>query len=217
VSRLVIVTDEPAKYQGVPLLPGVLVQHRDELDRIQREFRLIKGTSAIIYDQTCATEKRRRRKRGTLAEPDQRVVINAAVCEGCGDCGEQSNCLSVEPLETELGRKRRINQSSCNKDFSCIKGFCPSFVTVQGGQLKRPDRAIAQTKLDSLPPLTEPALRTVHGCLGHCGGGCGWHGRHHHRPVIGHGRPPGRSGCGDAGRRWSGAKGWCHLELCADC
>jgi indolepyruvate ferredoxin oxidoreductase len=166
VSRLVIVTDEPAKYQGVPLLPGVLVQHRDELDRIQREFRLINGTSAIIYDQTCATEKRRRRKRGTLAEPDQRVVINAAVCEGCGDCGEQSNCLSVEPLETELGRKRRINQSSCNKDFSCIKGFCPSFVTVQGGQLKRPDRAIAQTKLDSLPPLTEPALPRSTGAWG---------------------------------------------------
>ncbi len=158
VTRLVIVTDEPTRYHGVALLPGVVVQHRDQLDRIQREFREIKGTTAIIYDQTCATEKRRRRKRGLLAEPAQRVVINAAVCEACGDCGEQSNCLSVEPLETEFGRKRRINQSSCNKDFSCIKGFCPSFVTVYGGQLKKPKKEPGKVQLGSLPPLTEPTV-----------------------------------------------------------
>ncbi|HEY0202154.1 MAG TPA: indolepyruvate ferredoxin oxidoreductase family protein, partial [Burkholderiaceae bacterium] len=113
VAKLVIVTDEPAKYDGVKLAAGVTVHHRDELDRIQREFREIKGTSIIIYDQTCATEKRRRRKRGTLADPARRVVINELVCEGCGDCGVQSNCLSVEPLETEFGRNRTINQSSC--------------------------------------------------------------------------------------------------------
>src|SRR6478752_1348320 len=136
--KVVVVTDEPEKYQGVHV-PGenVKVRHRDELDEIQREFREIKGTTAIIYDQTCATEKRRRRKRGTAVDPAVRVVINDLVCEGCGDCSVQSNCLSVEPLETEFGRKRAINQSSCNKDYSCLKGFCPSFVTVEGGRLKK--------------------------------------------------------------------------------
>ena len=116
------------------------MHHRDELDAIQRQFREIAGTTAIIYDQTCATEKRRRRKRGKMADPAKRVVINELVCEGCGDCSVQSNCLSVEPVETEFGRKRRINQNTCNKDYSCVKGFCPSFVTVEGGQLKKPKK-----------------------------------------------------------------------------
>ncbi|HEY8907844.1 MAG TPA: indolepyruvate ferredoxin oxidoreductase family protein, partial [Rhodoferax sp.] len=157
VTKLVIVTDAPDKYQGVALADGVKVHHRDELDAVQRALREIKGTTAIIYDQMCATEKRRKRKRGTLAEPNERVVINELVCEGCGDCGEQSNCLSVEPLETEFGRKRAINQSSCNKDFSCVKGFCPSFVTVNGGQLKKPRKDNA-SRLSSLPALPEPVL-----------------------------------------------------------
>ena len=139
VAALTIVTDEPEKYDGVTGLPtGIAIHHRDELERIQTEFRAIKGTSIIIYDQTCATEKRRRRKRGKLAAPTKTVVINDLVCEGCGDCGVQSNCLSVEPLETEFGRKRTINQSSCNKDLSCVKGFCPSFVTVEGQLRKQP-------------------------------------------------------------------------------
>jgi indolepyruvate ferredoxin oxidoreductase len=137
--KITIVTDEPEKYDAVRGLPeGIAIEHRDELDRIQREFREITGTTVIIYDQTCATEKRRRRKRGTLVDPAQRVVINELVCEGCGDCSVQSNCVSVEPLETEFGRKRQINQSTCNKDFSCVKGFCPSFVTVEGGKLRKP-------------------------------------------------------------------------------
>ncbi|MDP2263149.1 MAG: indolepyruvate ferredoxin oxidoreductase family protein [Hydrogenophaga sp.] len=136
--KITIVTDEPEKYEKVTGLPsGIAIQHRDLLDAVQREFREIKGTTVIIYDQTCATEKRRRRKRGLLVDPAKRVVINDLVCEGCGDCGVQSNCLSVEPLETEFGRKRTINQSSCNKDYSCTKGFCPSFVTVEGGQLRK--------------------------------------------------------------------------------
>ncbi len=136
--KIVVVTDEPEKYDKVAGLPqGIAIEHRDELDRIQREFREIKGTTVIIYDQTCATEKRRRRKRGTLVDPAKRVVINELVCEGCGDCGVQSNCMSVEPLETEFGRKRQINQSTCNKDYSCVNGFCPSFVTVEGGSLKK--------------------------------------------------------------------------------
>lgn len=157
VKKLVIVTDQPEKYAGVALEAGVTVHHRDELDRIQREFREIPGTTVIIYDQTCATEKRRRRKRGKLADPDKRVVINELVCEGCGDCGVQSNCLSVEPVETEFGRKRRINQNSCNKDFSCVKGFCPSFVTVEGGALKKPKKE-KKGSLDGLGAVPEPTL-----------------------------------------------------------
>ena len=168
VSRLVVVTDEPAKYQGVPLPSEVAVFHRDELDRLQREFREIAGTSAIVYDQTCATEKRRRRKRGKLADPAVRVMINELVCEGCGDCGVQSNCLSVEPLETPFGRKRTINQSSCNKDMSCLKGFCPSFVTVEGGQLKKaaPAKVVSPFELGELPePAQQPSLDTPWGIV----------------------------------------------------
>jgi indolepyruvate ferredoxin oxidoreductase len=157
VAKLTIVTDQPEKYQGVALEPGVVVQHRDELDRIQREFRELQGTTVILYDQTGATEKRRRRKRGKLATPDKRVVINELVCEGCGDCSVQSNCLSVEPVETEFGRKRRINQNSCNLDYSCVKGFCPSFVTVEGGTLKKPKKE-QRGDLSALPALPEPAL-----------------------------------------------------------
>jgi len=157
VSKLVIVTDQPEKYAGAALGAGVTVHHRDQLDTIQRQFRELTGTTVIIYDQTCATEKRRRRKRGKLADPEKRVVINELVCEGCGDCSVQSNCLSVEPVETEFGRKRRINQNSCNKDYSCVKGFCPSFVTVEGGQLKKPKKA-ERAGLSSVPAIPEPVL-----------------------------------------------------------
>jgi indolepyruvate ferredoxin oxidoreductase len=155
-----IVTDEPEKYDGVDVVSGVAVFHRDELDRIQREMREIKGCTVIIYDQTCATEKRRRRKRGTMVDPAVRVLINDLVCEGCGDCGVQSNCLSVEPLETEFGRKRTINQSTCNKDTSCLKGFCPSFVTVEGGQLKKKAKGVSRIALPS-SVLPQPALPDI--------------------------------------------------------
>ncbi len=139
VTPIIVVTDEPDKYPaGTDWAPGVTIRHRSELDDVQRELREVAGVSAMIYDQTCASEKRRRRKRNEYPDPAKRAVINEAVCEGCGDCSVQSNCLSVEPLETEFGRKRQINQSSCNKDFSCVTGFCPSFITVEGGQLKRP-------------------------------------------------------------------------------
>ncbi|WP_199544668.1 indolepyruvate ferredoxin oxidoreductase family protein [Paraburkholderia kururiensis] len=156
-KKIVIVTDEPQKYEGHPgtlLAPGVTIHHRDQLDAIQRELREIAGTTILIYDQTCATEKRRRRKRGAYPDPARRVVINEAVCEGCGDCSVQSNCLSVEPLETEFGTKRQINQSTCNKDFSCLKGFCPSFVSVEGGQVRKP--AVAGVKNDAMPPVPAP-------------------------------------------------------------
>ncbi len=159
-AEIVVVTDEPEKYQGVELAQGVTVHHRDELERIQTAFREVKGTTVIIYDQTCATEKRRRRKRGTLVDPAKRVVINELVCEGCGDCSVQSNCVSVEPLETEFGRKRQINQSTCNKDFSCVKGFCPSFVTVEGGQLRKKAKA-AVTAVGDRTALPAPVLPTL--------------------------------------------------------
>jgi indolepyruvate ferredoxin oxidoreductase len=152
-----VVTDEPEKYDGVALAEGVLVHHRDELDAIQRELREVKGCTVIIYDQTCATEKRRRRKRGTMVDPAVRVMINELVCEGCGDCGVQSNCLSVEPLETEFGRKRTINQNTCNKDTSCLKGFCPSFISIEGGQLKKKSKE-QKFSWDSLPALPLPVV-----------------------------------------------------------
>jgi len=169
-AKITIVTDEPEKYASVTGLPtGISIEHRDSLDAIQREFREIKGTTVIIYDQTCATEKRRRRKRGTMTDPAKRVVINELVCEGCGDCSVQSNCLSVEPLETEFGRKRTINQSTCNKDYSCTKGFCPSFVTVEGGQLKKKAKGKAASPFE-LGSLPEPVKLPMHAASGNVWG-----------------------------------------------
>jgi len=160
VTPIIVVTDEPDKYpDDYKWAEGVTVRHRSELMDVQRELRECPGVSAMIYDQTCASEKRRRRKRNEYPDPAKRAVINEAVCEGCGDCSVQSNCLSVEPLETELGRKRQINQSSCNKDFSCVTGFCPSFVTVEGGQLKKPKKAASG---EAAPPvLPMPVLKST--------------------------------------------------------
>jgi indolepyruvate ferredoxin oxidoreductase len=167
VKPIVVVTDEPKKYpQGTNWAPGVTIRHRDELDAVQKELREIQGVSALIYDQTCASEKRRRRKRNAFPDPAKRVVINEMVCEGCGDCSAKSNCLSVEPLETEFGRKRVINQSSCNKDYSCLKGFCPSFVTVEGGQLRKGRRGSADVDSSfSLPEPAEQDLEKPYGIL----------------------------------------------------
>src|SRR5712672_3538852 len=137
IREIYLVSENPDAYPASEIAPGVKTAHRDELDAVQKACRKVKGASAIVFVQTCAAEKRRRRKRGTLEDPARRVIINPAVCEGCGDCSVQSNCISVEPLETEMGRKRTINQSTCNKDYSCLKGFCPSFVTVDGGKPRR--------------------------------------------------------------------------------
>jgi indolepyruvate ferredoxin oxidoreductase len=153
IRSIYLVSENPHLYPASEIAPGVITRHRDELDAVMRECREIKGTSAIVFVQTCAAEKRRRRKRGLMEDPARRVMINPAVCEGCGDCSVQSNCISVEPLETELGRKRSINQSTCNKDYSCLKGFCPSFVTIDGGKPRRR----APASLGEIGDLPEPA------------------------------------------------------------
>ncbi|HVV60467.1 MAG TPA: indolepyruvate ferredoxin oxidoreductase family protein [Pseudolabrys sp.] len=156
-KRVVVVTDEPWKYPKDTDWPrGLTVHHRDQLDDVQRELATVEGVSVLIYDQTCAAEKRRRRKRGTFPDPDKRVVINDLVCEGCGDCGVKSNCVSVQPLETEWGRKRTIDQSSCNKDYSCVKGFCPSFVTVHGAKLKKGESIAEPSDWAALPAPAVP-------------------------------------------------------------
>ena len=158
-KRVVVVSDEPWKYPKDTEWPrGLTIHHRDELDAVQRELATVPGVSILIYDQTCAAEKRRRRKRGTFPDPDKRVVINDLVCEGCGDCGVKSNCVSVQPLETEWGRKRTIDQSSCNKDYSCLKGFCPSFVTVHGAKLKRGESVAEPAHWPALPDPSVPLV-----------------------------------------------------------
>ena len=164
IERIALVSDEPGAWQGkFRDIPGFSLHHRDEMDALQKELREIKGVSALVYQQTCAAEKRRRRKRGLMADPAKRVFINDAVCEGCGDCGRASNCLSVVPLETELGRKRKIDQSACNKDYSCVNGFCPSFVTVHGGELSKRSALLDNAHTwqggnDRFGPLPEPSL-----------------------------------------------------------
>jgi indolepyruvate ferredoxin oxidoreductase len=160
IARLVVVADDPDRYpanNGLP--PHTPIYHRDKLDEVQHELREVEGVTVLIYDQVCAAEKRRRRKRGLMVDPPQRVFINEEVCEGCGDCSKKSNCLSVVPVETEFGRKREIDQSSCNKDMSCVNGFCPSFVTVHGGQLKKTKPSggnFVPLPMPSLPALDQP-------------------------------------------------------------
>jgi indolepyruvate ferredoxin oxidoreductase len=176
--KVVVVTDEPDKYGANPgFAQGVEVYHRDDYEKVQKEIRQVPGISVIVYDQTCAAEKRRRRKRKQFPDPPKRVVINDLVCEGCGDCGVKSNCVSVAPLDTEFGRKRTIDQSSCNKDYSCVKGFCPSFVTVHGGQLKKGKAAPVGENVDTLFPAVPepdlPALDEAYGILVNGIGGTG--------------------------------------------
>ena len=162
VARIALVTDEPGKYPSTVRFPeGLKVHHRDDLDAVQRELARMPGVTVLIYDQTCASEKRRRRKRNEYPDPDKRVIINDLVCEGCGDCSVQSNCVAVQPIETEFGRKRQIDQSSCNKDFSCIKGFCPSFVTVHGARMKSRTPATLPAEGMTLPPLPDPVLPAI--------------------------------------------------------
>ena len=162
VERIAVVSDDIEKYHGQePFAANVTIHHRDELDAVQRELREVEGVSGIVYDQTCAAEKRRRRKRDPKPRIERRVIINELVCEGCGDCSKKSNCLSVTPVDTELGRKRRIDQSSCNEDFSCVKGFCPSFVTVEGVKPRKPRNV--DPKTIAARPIAEPMPFTLEG------------------------------------------------------
>jgi indolepyruvate ferredoxin oxidoreductase len=174
VRRIAVVSDEPEKYGGTHGFPaGTTVSHRDDLDGVQKGLAETDGVTVLIYDQTCASEKRRRRKRGAFPDPDKRVLINELVCEGCGDCGVQSNCVAIEPVETEFGRKRAIDQDACNKDYSCLKGFCPSFVTVHGGQRRKaaaralPDESVfAALPEPALPALARPYSMVITGVGG---------------------------------------------------
>ena len=161
VKRIALVTEDLGRFADRSGLPAIVTLHdRKDLDAVQRELREVEGVSVLIYDQTCAAEKRRRRKKNEYPDPNKRLFINEAVCEGCGDCGVQSNCTSIMPVETEFGRKRAIDQSSCNKDYSCVKGFCPSFVTVEGGKLKKSKTGVTKKgqKEDDFGPLPEPAI-----------------------------------------------------------
>ena len=219
VKKVVLVSDEPDKYPpAMDFGPGTTFHHRDDLDKVQRDLRTIPGVTVLIYDQTCAAEKRRRRKRGLYPDPPKRAFINDAVCEACGDCSVQSNCVSVEPLETEFGRKRQINQSACNKDFSCIKGFCPSFVTVHGGALRKAKSTGGadsdNAQFEQLPSADVPSAGEPYGILIT---GIGGTGVVTIGALLGDGRPPRRQGLFDSGYRRPGAEERRRHQPCAYC
>jgi indolepyruvate ferredoxin oxidoreductase len=165
VAKLIVMADDPTRHAVGDFPPGTRLEHRDRLDAVSKELQETLGVTILLYDQTCAAEKRRRRKRGLMEDPPKRVFINEAVCEGCGDCSVKSNCVSVEPLETELGRKRTINQSSCNKDYSCVNGFCPSFVTLDGAKplVKKVDADVKSfgIPMPKLPELGDQSWNIV--------------------------------------------------------
>ena len=215
VKRIVVVTDEPDQEGITGLAAGVEIRHRDALDEVQKQLREIKGATAIVYVQMCAIKKRRERKRGTRKDVESRVLINELVCEGCGDCSEQSNCVAVMPQETEFGRKRSINQSTCNLDFSCVKGFCPSFVTVKGGSLKKPAQA-ASKKLATAPTVPQPVLPTLTSTWGIVVAGIGGTGVVTIGAGAGDGGSPRRQGRDHAGRHRHGADGRRDVEPRAD-
>jgi indolepyruvate ferredoxin oxidoreductase len=217
-SKVVVVTDEPEKYGANPgFAEGVTVHHRDDYNQVQKNIRNVEGISVIVYDQTCASEKRRRRKRGTYPDPAKRALINDLVCEGCGDCGVQSNCVSVTPLETEYGRKRAIDQSACNKDFSCVKGFCPSFVTVHGGALKKGQGiASKRDKADLFPALADPVLPTLEQPYGILVNGVGGTGVVTIGAIVGmaaHLESKSFAGMDMAGLAQKGGSVWSHLQV----
>ncbi|MGH8679808.1 MAG: indolepyruvate ferredoxin oxidoreductase family protein, partial [Burkholderiales bacterium] len=220
-KKVVVVTDEPDKYgANAGFAEGVEVYHRDDYDRVQKELREIPGLTAIVYDQTCAAEKRRRRKRNQYPDPPKRVFINDLVCEGCGDCGVKSNCVSVLPLETEFGRKRMIDQSACNKDYSCVKGFCPSFVTVHGGALKKGKSAPVSANVETLfPAVAEPKLPALSQPYGILVTGVGGTGVVTIGAIVGmaaHIEGRGFGGLDMAGLAQKGGAVWSHLQIAAD-
>ncbi|MBA4740491.1 MAG: indolepyruvate ferredoxin oxidoreductase family protein [Burkholderiales bacterium] len=217
-TKVVVVTDEPEKYgPNAGFAEGVTVHHRDDYNQVQKQIREVAGVSVIVYDQTCGSEKRRRRKRGTFPDPAKRAVINDLVCEGCGDCGVQSNCVSVTPLETEFGRKRSIDQSSCNKDFSCVKGFCPSFVTVHGGALKKGQEAVSKGEnTDLFAALSDPVLPSLAQPYGILVNGIGGTGVVTIGAIVGmaaHLESKSFAGMDMAGLAQKGGAVWSHLQI----
>ena len=217
-TKVVVVTDEPEKYgPNAGFAEGVTVHHRDDYNQVQKQIREVAGVSVIVYDQTCGSEKRRRRKRGTFPDPAKRAVINDLVCEGCGDCGVQSNCVSVTPLETEFGRKRSIDQSSCNKDFSCVKGFCPSFVTVHGGALKKGQEAVSKGEnTDLFTALSDPVLPSLAQPYGILVNGIGGTGVVTIGAIVGmaaHLESKSFAGMDMAGLAQKGGAVWSHLQI----
>ena len=219
--KIAVVTDEPEKYpSGTEWAPGVTIHHRDDYEQVQRDFRVIPGLSVIIYDQTCAAEKRRRRKRNQYPDPAKRAFINDLVCEGCGDCGVKSNCVSVLPLETEFGRKRIIDQSSCNKDYSCVKGFCPSFVTVHGGGVRKgqssaPAGQNVETLFSAVPEPKLPALDQPYGMMVTGVGGTGVVTIGAIVGMAAHLEGKGFGGLDMAGLAQKGGSVWSHLQIAA--
>ncbi len=220
-KKIAVVTDEPGKYPpGTEWAPGVTLHHRDDYDAVQRQFREVAGLSVIVYDQTCAAEKRRRRKQGKMSDPPRRAFINDLVCEGCGDCGVQSGCAAVLPLETEFGRKRVIDQSACNKDYSCIKGFCPSFVTVHGGSLRKGRVAESPVASRTAEPLftavPEPVLPDLREPYGILVAGIGGSGVVTIGAIVGmaaHLEGRGFGGFDMAGLAQKGGAVWSHLQI----
>ncbi|HKQ25007.1 MAG TPA: indolepyruvate ferredoxin oxidoreductase family protein [Burkholderiales bacterium] len=220
-KKIAVVTDEPQKYpSNVEWAPNVTIHHRDDYDQVQRKFREVPGLSVIIYDQTCAAEKRRRRKRNQYPDPAKRAFINDLVCEGCGDCGVKSNCVSVLPLETEFGRKRTIDQSSCNKDYSCVNGFCPSFVTVHGGGVRKGRSAPAGQSIDTpFPVVPEPRQPSLDQPYGIMVTGIGGTGVVTIGAIVGmaaHLEAKGFGGLDMAGLAQKGGSVWSHLQIAAD-
>jgi indolepyruvate ferredoxin oxidoreductase len=219
--KIAVVTDEPEKYPaGTEWAPGVTIHHRDDYDQVQREFREVPGLSVIVYDQTCAAEKRRRRKRNQFPDPAKRAFINDLVCEGCGDCGVKSNCVSVLPLETEFGRKRAIDQSSCNKDYSCVKGFCPSFVTVHGGGVRKGQNSAqagqnVETLFAAVPEPTQPSLDQPYGIMLTGVGGTGVVTIGAVVGMAAHLEGKGFGGLDMAGLAQKGGSVWSHLQIAA--
>jgi indolepyruvate ferredoxin oxidoreductase len=219
--KIAVVTDEPEKYPaGTEWAPGVTIHHRDDYDQVQRDFRVVPGLSVIIYDQTCAAEKRRRRKRNQFPDPAKRAFINDLVCEGCGDCGVKSNCVSVLPLETEFGRKRTIDQSSCNKDYSCVKGFCPSFVTVHGGGVRKGKNSAqpgqnVETLFAAVAEPAQPSLAQPYGIMLTGVGGTGVVTIGAVVGMAAHLEGKGFGGLDMAGLAQKGGSVWSHLQIAA--
>jgi indolepyruvate ferredoxin oxidoreductase len=217
LAEIVVLADDKERELIGPLPGGLRVGSREDIEQVQRRLRTVPGVTALVYVQTCAAEKRRRRKRGKFPDPARRVVINEMVCEGCGDCSNKSNCVSVEPVETEFGTKRQIDQSTCNKDYTCIGGFCPSFVTVEGGQLRKGKAvAVGEAELPSPPEPVLPSSAAPWGILVTGVGGTGVVTIGAILAMAAHLESKGVTALDMAGLAQKGGAVWSHIRICDD-